>query len=1430
MSNTLQYEKLKNQFKINIDGSIEKPAVFLCDKRLKKIGQIPHINEFSVVTNFNSNNECNFIVYKYCDGNINPLWDDIVDFAVIMVNGLEIRDKKTGVFNKIGFGLFEIKIDIDETDCTVKKVNGVSLQEKELSDSKCTLEINTEDDIGRDDYDEAYPTLFYRTDGHKEASLLHRILTYAPHYTIGHVDDSLKNINREFSCKDTPILDFLHTIGEEIGCVFIFDPYSRTINAFDLTDHCLDCEDNRHIIDGICQKCGGSNIEHGYGKDISLYVDTKNLAEQITLKGDADSVKNCFKLEAGDDEITNLVGQRLIGNSNYIWTFSQDELNRMSKELKDRYLSYTEYVKTFQSEFNTLWDEYNELLKDKTMWQTNKFPKSYSDFSKASEVFDVIKSTIKYTYISNKATALSTLSKMILKYANLIASSEYTVEYAKNANGVSKYNCTYTQDGNYEVISSWSGYLYIYKKNHTDEDGNNLDEYYSPIWNLSVKKGYQNTPNSNNAFSNDYYMYMKQMLDYAMLQSKTTYKVKYDTDYTNNIPDTSDKYYYKNFFKEYSVDQLQSWYDAYQTCNTIIFEQNNIISTNPEDEISKKFYYIIENGSISSKTIYEALKEKYEAFCNEIEIWIKKYEEYIKQDDEQMKLKNDRINEINNLCNIRDYLGEDLYMELISYKKEETYSNQNFTSDVIDDNKKMENVENFILAAKDAISKACQLQYTVTTKMANVLSDMDYVNVYDTFILGNYIRLRVDNKLIRLRLTSLSFDFDNIEQTDVTFSEASILGSDDIYSKIQQTLSQSQSLATSFGYVQKQSTSNDKKLNNFDKLFTEGLDATNTLIKNAENQTTIIDNHGILTRKYLPDMDDYSPYQMRITNSTIGFTTNNWDTIKAAFGEFFWNGEWKFGLIAESLVGREIIGNDLTIMNESGTYEMTDNGFFITSKDGENKIEINAKTPFITFSKGNKIYFHYSPTDGLIIDGKGTFSGRVIVGNEAGAHILLDPVKPSMIINNGEKNLFSFNENNDGILMLDVGLESPEITGGIIKSLNYDESIPQGMIINLGKNDMDKPSMYMYSDASTFFSLDPDNGLQVTKGKIGGWTINERSIWASNDDKTLYLSSKGNIYSYEENSDVNYSAILSKGKWSFGKWINDDFNSDDGYCDISYSGFFAKSAAAIENGLGYTFKVDTINDTVAITNHSENPGLYVKNYGTGDTLYCENTTTGQANKAFHCKVYTGDNKTKYLSVFGEANKNRIVFRADTGDDNGPDSPSDFKPCKDSALGTSGYPWGEIHVEGGVVSTSDLKQKDVIGGINKEKALKFITNLSPIEYTFKTSEHKRIHMGFGAQPVSKLAHELNMGDLALYEATCTVGEESENYYRDDVDDSKLIWGLKYNEFIAPMVASIQALHEMITDKDKIIEEQNKKIDDLSQRLEKIERVIQNQGLS
>lgn len=915
MSNVISSNLLKYKVNKNIDGSLEIPKIFLMSRNLRKRGQIAPIEGLVITPKFIEVNECSFTVYKENNGITLPLFDKIKDNSIIKIEG---------------FGLFQIKVSLHESDTVYKEVTGQRMQACELGQCKCTLEINTEDDIARKDYDKNYPTIFYRPDNHPEASLLHRVLTYAPTYSIGYVDPSLYNLNRQFSCKDQTVYDFLQDVAQEIGCIFVFTPDKRVINVFDVEDHCTnpDCNGSRHIVNGVCQKCKSSQyIEKGYGLDSSTFLDTRNLLEEITDTIDADSIKNCFKLVAGDDTTTNLIGQRLIGNASYIWTFSDFEIEEFSDELREKWLSYEPFVETYQEEFNKQWDIINDCINQKLYWMSGKMPVVENPTVDASDptkscknIYDEITSKITYTTLSSKKTVETTVANQVLNYAKLICPEGYEVSYQVNENGKKKYSSVKNSEG---IITSFTAYIYICLKNCKDTEDSSKDRYFykSGAWTIPVKPGYD-LVNKDGLFTSDYYLYLKQQMEIAYAKADIVYQPKYDTDYDDGVANhLNDPDYYKNYFKEYGIQRLTSFKEAYDTCTVSLFEQNSSLTEGSEDTERK---YVQLTGVQSKVSLYEELSGRYIAYSAYIETIIEEYTQIYKDYEEKRLAAKKQVDQINAICNLKTYLGDQLFSELLTFKREDTYENKNYSSDVVDEATLMSNIEEFIVAAKQEIAKACQPKHEIAVKMSQLLTLSNYETVVDAFAVGNYVRSRVNGEMVKMRIVSIPINFTDIEQSNVTFSD-SLVGNTQLKS-MQEQIQKATSMATSFGFVEKQSERNNEQVNTMSQSISDGLNATKNMIMNSENQDVIMDTHGLLGRELDHDSNTYLPEQYRLTNKGLIFTNNGWTTIEEALGKIFYNGEWQYGVICDALVGKLIAGEKLEISDIKGSVKIDSNG------------------------------------------------------------------------------------------------------------------------------------------------------------------------------------------------------------------------------------------------------------------------------------------------------------------------------------------------------------------------------------------------------------------------------------------------------------------------------------------------------------------------
>lgn len=152
----------------------------------------------------------------------------------------------------------------------------------------------------------------------------------------------------------------------------------------------------------------------------------------------------------------------------------------------------------------------------------------------------------------------------------------------------------------------------------------------------------------------------------------------------------------------------------------------------------------------------------------------------------------------------------------------------------------------------------------------------------------------------------------------------------------------------------------------------------------------------------------------------------------------------------------------------------------------------------------------------------------------------------------------------------------------------------------------------------------------------------------------------------------------------------------------------------------------------------------------------------------------------------------------------------FRPSDDDStnLGTSSYRWKKVYAKSSSISTSDRKEKDILGDI--DFAYDLIMSLKPIHYMWKKGDRNRTWMGFIAQDIAKWAKNKDL-NLGLY--TASYKDEEENpahreYHGEIVDDKLLNWGLAYSELIAPLV--------------QVVQDQQKTIKDLSDRISQLEQ--------
>ena len=935
------------------------PTCILATRSGRKLGKLPAYN-IVFKDSLNSFSEIMFKVNMVdCASNnsTKDFWDKIKDFKLMYCREYNMW--------------FELYVELDESSSLVKNVSAKSLGEVELSQINLYgIEINTEADISRDDYKAT--VLFNETDS--KASLLDRITEKAPHYKITHVDRSIANIQRTFSFDSITIYDAFQEIAQEINCLFIVKVSSdsvgnmcREIEVYDLESNCRDCGKRNEFTD-VCPECGSKNILNGYGKDTTILVSTDNLASDIKYSTNVDSVKNCFRLVAGDDLMTATLVNCNPNGSGYIWYVSDDTKEDMSEELVKRLNEYDEiydyYYREHKTEIEaTVLSAYNALV-EKYQAFTTDYKKVSSHITGYPALMQELYNTIDfYLYLNNslmpsveisRTTAAGEAAK--LNTDNLPPVAVQNVDICSSATATSAVLAMAKTliDSRYQVKVkeslldelTWAGSFTV--TSYSDEEDT-----------ATTGTIYVN-------ITGNYEEFVKQKIEKVLSKSNDE-----ATDIVSLFK--LDEVQFKNELKKYSLVRLTSFNDCCQSCLDLLIEQgiaDKETWANKDPDLYGDLYTPYYN---KLRWIQEEIKVR-EA---EISVIIGVYDKDGDLSTHGLQtLLEDERSLIQDTLDFEKYLGEELWLEFVSYRREDTYQNNNYISDGLNNAELFQYALEFIETAKKEIYKSATLQHSITATLKNLLVMKEFAAIVDYFEVGNWIRVKVDGEVYKLRIVNFEIDYDNLDNISIVFSDIKS-GSDGVCDA-ESIMNQAASMATSYDNVQRQAKQGEKSQTTLKDLTKDGLDLINTkIVGGSGNQTQTWDRHGLLFKKYDPISDTYDDIQLKIINSTISITDDNWKTVKTAIGAYYYfHPETKeltmaYGVNAEALIGNLILGEKLGIYNENGSMSFDNDGFLITNGKNSFRVDPNSEI-LMAISNGEKDVFYIDKDGVLHISADGT--------------------------------------------------------------------------------------------------------------------------------------------------------------------------------------------------------------------------------------------------------------------------------------------------------------------------------------------------------------------------------------------------------------------------------------------------------------------------
>ena len=878
-------------------GKVEPPSLLLMNRTFQPIGKIGRFENWHISLSANALDEICFEVHKFADGKPCPVWDMLTDLKIVYAEG---------------FGKFEISVDYTDSAETVKFIHGVSLETELTQIMLRDFYVNDADagDMSATDYsnkdidkEETFtPTVFYNQKD-PEHSLLHRVLAdKAPHWSIGYVTPCIaldeeeapkpvSSFQRSFTADGESIYDFLtETVAKECNVAFLFDTIDRKINCYSLCEDAFDPETGNLTVAGI-------------GEDTAVLVSKTRLSSEITLSSNKDGIKNCFRVEGGDDMITDLLRAVNPNGSGYVYRFSQFQYDDMPKALRERLQEYQAMMEDQNTQdayygengiYTRLCRAYDDLARYESAMMPE--PSSENTPADAKEQYEALVAKLTAKGFSVAVSSVNTyndnlfagVTNNIETYAQILTSSGFDVKILRDT--ASYHSSSETWHGKFQVI-----------RHAGEKDAYPADASLGNIITIKVTKDPA-------AFARQ--KIEKELAKGSMLGVDLSVAEMNEQDLLNH-------------FRQYSLNRLKSFYDGYNSCISVLIGLGKTETSDSQDPLYSRY-------ETRLKTVEQAMEERkadIENVNGRIQTLESEQKEFLYGSSAMAQpLFSYQPHDL------KTCLGS-LYAEFCKYRREDAYTNNSYTSEGLDTAECLEKAKELLDAAHREAKKACRLQRTASASLHNLFALPEFEPLYDKFALYNYIRIRTEDEVLKLRIAGIEFHGETAHEVQVTFAEHVDVVSSTAQT-VRQTLQQAAQMSESYPSTVLQAEKGNQAEQKLQEIETNGLDAGKNMVTNSENNEITITRSGIIG-KCMNDEGSYGDRQFRITGNTMAFTDDNWKSVRVAIGENTFrhplteSKETQYGIFAENIIGNLIAGEKMYIGNKEGNVFITESGIRI---------------------------------------------------------------------------------------------------------------------------------------------------------------------------------------------------------------------------------------------------------------------------------------------------------------------------------------------------------------------------------------------------------------------------------------------------------------------------------------------------------------------
>ena len=739
--------------------------------------------------------------------------------------------------------------------------------------------------------------------------------------------------------------------------------------------------------------------------------------------------------------------------------------------------------------------------------------------------------------------------------------------------------------------------------------------------------------------------------------------------------------------------------------------------------------------------------------------------------------------------------------EINSFRITDEYTNDNYIAtenESYDYDSILEHTQELLERGESELNKHCIPYITWACTLQNLLKIPEFLPLLKqkTLNAGDFIYVELHEGLsVRVRIVTISYDYS--ETGEISFEFADRINNETVIDDISEMIGQAGSVASSMQYYTKQMDKIEDAYKEVTEILTGGLDASKINIYNNPNQEVITDTYGILARKMLSDKI-YSPEQLRIQSGQIVFTEDDWNTVSTALGKITLETSEgltsTYGLIAKAVLagyiqGSEIVGGKIFSEN----YEAGTKGTLVNLNDG-------------TFEfAGGKLTFDGTNLEiqGEINADSGTIGGFNIGGSylASGTTSLAGADSSVYVGTDGISCGTAFKVTDEGHF---------ELGGGKLV-FDGNDLILEGLI------DADYGFIGGFDVGETYLA----NGTSSLLG-------NDNSVYLGTDGiscgKGVSITPNGNINSYNGRNKTT----IQSGRINF-------YNSEG----VSIGGFFpmgipndsgdyeyvSAGLCCLKDGrsAGVYVQTDSGNYSIRyLANNGDNPNGHTENnifFGTewhGGKVTFDSTVqfNGYINFDTSAHIYSDANQHIYFAASNELNFYLfygVLYEADAIWTLSPYINGNI------SLGSPNKRWGQIYSTSSTIITSDQNEKNSIRSLDPCISEKIIRGIQPKSFKYDSGTSGRTHYGMISQDIELLLSELGIDSkefaaFVKYRKYKSIEKEREIVSKDGITSTQKYieeqaikdengnpvygYGLRYEEFVAPMIQCIQQLYDRI----------------------------------